>query len=161
MKALLTIAVLAILFSFSPVTAYSTGVDEGDLLIPSINLITDVTSSQIEHFERDGKRYRRWTVPNKIVGWRRHNNQINLVGHSEGVFRELTKVENGDIITLFLDAPPEIQEYVVTASYPMHVQFYRDNYHELMKGDEERLMILTCHGDDHRWIILAVPEEAQ
>lgn len=157
------LVVVAILLFVSPVTTVfaQDPIDEGDILIPVIGLRADLTSSHIEIFTNDqGQLRKRWSVPDApFVGWRRHNLQLNIVGHNPGIFAGLTELQKGDIITLIFDETGEIRQYAVQIAYPMEVQFYRDHYSELMEGSEDKLMMLACYGDNHRWIVMAYPTE--
>ena len=63
----------------------------GEVIIPSINLDSDVTTLTLNNNRLD--------TPDTIVGsYSRNNNKIFLIGHASTVFKDLHRVKLGDTI---------------------------------------------------------------
>ena len=120
----------------------------GTLSIPSINLVSDVTTLKKENHSLK--------TPDTIVGsYSNAENKTLLIGHSSTVFYNLNKVSVGDIFKY-----NELY-FVVTNS---EVLAKKDiSMDDILKAeDENTIIIMTCAGEDlgggdatHRLILTA------
>lgn len=119
-----------------------------ELNIPSIGLVSDVTTLHLEDHELK--------TPDSIVGsFSRAENKTLLIGHSSTVFQNLDKVAVADEITYDDDI------YIVKQIETLEKSEI-DMSKLLAQADENTLVIMTCAGTDlgngdatHRLIITA------
>lgn len=119
------------------------------LLIPKINLISDVTKLELE----DGE----LKTPDTIVGsYTRELNKTLLIGHSSLVFRDLDKTSVGDEIVYDNNIYHIISSEVLIKQDINMIKL-------LKKASRDTLVIMTCAGEDlgggdatHRLIVTAV-----
>ena len=131
-----------------PVEAFGYNVDS-KLLIPSIDLASDVTKLVLEDDELP--------TPDTIVGsFSSHKHKTLLIGHSSTVFRDLHNVNIGDEI-VYGDAVYIITAYNVLEKSEVNMRQI------LSTSNRDSLILMTCSGEDygngdssHRLIVSAV-----
>lgn len=128
------LAFLAFLvYGLQPAEAAQSEQISGKLEIPSIGLVSDVTTLELQ----EG----RLVTPDSIVGsFSNHENKILLIGHSTTVFQNLKDINLGDTISF------NGSNYQVVDIQILEKQVV--NMHDILAGeDEETLTIMTCAGD--------------
>lgn len=132
---------------FLPAGAYNYEIT-AELNIPSIELVSDVTSLSLENHELK--------TPDYIVGsFSRAKNKTLLIGHASTVFKKLDEVQIGDEIvyddTIYYIYSKEILEKSEVKMGKL-----------LAKADKETLVVMTCAGEQvgetdatHRLILYA------
>ena len=135
-------------FGFLSVGASSYHIDN-HLIIPSINLSSDVTKVEIS----DGN----LPTPDYIVGsFATETSKEFLFGHSSTVFADLKNIKIGDEIIY------DNRTYTVI-SYKTYVKSDVDMSRVLSRAERDSLTLMTCAGEDygngdssHRLIINAI-----
>ena len=136
-----------VIFGLQPVEA-SSYESAGELLLPSIGLVSDVAKLELEGGELK--------TPDKIVGsYTKSANKTLLIGHSSTVFMELDGVQLDDEI-FYGNNVYKVAEAKVLAKSDI-------NMHRLLaKADQKTLVLMTCAGENlgdgdatHRLIVTA------
>lgn len=137
-----------IIVGLKPAEAAQSYEISAELSIPSIDLVSDVTTLHLEDHGLE--------TPDSIVGsFSRAENKTLLIGHSSTVFQNLDKVAVADEITYDDDI------YIVKQIEILEKSEI-DMSKLLAQADENTLVIMTCAGTDlgngdatHRLIITA------
>lgn len=137
-----------VIWGLQPAEAAQSYEISAELNIPSISLVSDVTTLQIEDHELK--------TPNNIVGsFSRAENKTLLIGHSTTVFQNLNNVKIGDEINY------DNGIYVVK-NIKVLEKANVDMSKILASTEKQTLEIMTCTGDlldggdaTHRLIITA------
>lgn len=140
-------AVVYLWVGFQPAGAKDYNVTTS-LVIPSINLETDVTALEpVNH---------RLETPDTIAGsYRSGDHKELLIGHSSTVFADLDEVQVGDTI-IYEQSEYSVRDIVTLSKEEISMR-------ELLKdSDEKTIIIMTCAGEDlgegdstHRLIVTA------
>ena len=120
----------------------------GSLNIPSINLVSDVTTLKLEDHKL--------ATPETIVGsYSRYDSKIFLIGHSTTVFKNLDQIRTGD--TIYYNS----KEYTVIGTKTLKKENI-DMDEILGRESSNTLIIMTCAGKildggdaTHRFIVTA------
>lgn len=120
----------------------------GNLVIPSINLISDITSLTLNDHKLD--------TPDTIVGsYSKYSGKTLLIGHSTTVFKDLKKVRLGD--TIFYNG----KGYKITDTKTL-AKSQVDMNKILARAPSNTLIVMTCAGEildngdaTHRFIVTA------
>ena len=137
-----------VLYGLQPAEAVDAYETDAVLEIPSIGLISDVTS--LERTD-DGL-----MTPESIVGsYKENSHKTLLIGHSTGVFRDLDAVKIGDVIN-YDGVDYNVLKLVYAAKEAIDME-------ELIApAEKDTLVIMTCAGEllgngdaTHRLIIFA------
>ena len=122
-----------------------------ELAIPSIGLVTDVTSLQLNEGKLD--------TPDTIAGsYTQAKNKVLLIGHSSTVFHDLKNVKIGDEIAY------NGKNYRVTV-LNLTVKPEIDMHEVLSPAEKDTIIIMTCDGmmlengdATHRFMVTAVAD---
>lgn len=140
--------VVYVIVGLKPAEAVQVYEISAELNIPSIDLVSDVTTLQLEN--------RELKTPDTIVGsFSRAENKTLLIGHSSTVFKDLNKVAFGEKINF------DNHIYVVQKIETLEKS--EISMSELLKkADKDTLVLMTCAGTNlgngdatHRLIITA------
>ena len=121
----------------------------GSLNIPSIGLVSDVTTLELKDHKLD--------TPNTIVGsYTRYDSKIFLIGHSTTVFKNLNQVKVGSIIE-YNGKKYQIVDTKTLAKSEIDMNIL------LAPEAHNTLVIMTCAGEilenqdaTHRFIVTAL-----
>lgn len=121
----------------------------GNLVIPSINLVSDITSLALSDHKLD--------TPDTIVGsYSKYSGKTLLIGHSTTVFKDLRQVNTGD--TIFYNG----KGYKI-ANTEILAKSQIDMNRVLARTSSNTIIIMTCAGEildsgdaTHRFIVTAV-----
>ena len=120
----------------------------GSIVIPSIDLVSDVTSLSLNNGKLD--------TPDTIVGsYSRNDNKTLLIGHSTTVFQALNQLNLGDEIQ-YNGQSYRVDEVAIVAKGDISMA-------KLLKGETtDNLVVMTCAGEllgngdaTHRLIVTA------
>lgn len=137
-----------VIWGLQPAEAAQSYEISAELNIPSISLVSDVTTLQIEDHELK--------TPNNIVGsFSRAENKTLLIGHSSTVFQNLNKAQLDDEIIY------NNNKYIV-GNIEVLEKADVDMSKMLAPAEKDTLVIMTCTGTDlgngdatHRLILTA------
>ena len=132
-----------IIYGLQPVEAAEGATIDGELSIPSIELVSDVTRLDLE----DGE----LKTPDTIVGsFARSENKTLLIGHSTTVFVRLNQVRLGDEIEY------NGKKYKVTRLSMLDKNIV-DMGEVLRSAERDTLVLMTCAGEksSYRLVITA------
>ena len=123
-----------------------------ELNIPSIGLVSDVTTLELEN--------RELKTPDEIVGsFSRSKNKTLLIGHSSTVFQNLNQIRLNDEIFY------NNNKYIVK-KITIEEKAAVDMSELLMRADRDTLIIMTCAGTNlgngdatHRLLVTATVSE--
>lgn len=141
------------------------------LIIPSINLDSQVTPVGRKTVVVDGKTYLQWDVADNLVSWHDLSAKVGetgntvLNGHSDAfaeIFRNLQDVRVGDLIVAFAEGKPHyyvVTQRLVVKEKDVPVERRIVNARWIGVTDDERLTLVTCiyPGATHRLIVIARP----
>ena len=136
-----------VIVGLSPAKAHDYKVS-GSFAIPSINLVSDVTTLEITNRKLD--------TPDTIVGsYSRAQNKTLLIGHSTTVFQNLDRVGMGDEL-IYNGVSYYVNDIVIRKKEDISM------IDLLKKEDNETLVVMTCAGEllgggeaTHRLIVTA------
>lgn len=143
------------------------------LIIPAINLDSEVTPVGRKTVVVEGKVYQQWDVADNLVSWHDRSALVGQVGntvlngHSDAfaeIFRNLKDVRLGDLIVAFAEGRPHfyvVTERVIVREKDVLVGQRIANARLIAATDDERLTLVTCiyPGATHRLIVTARPLE--
>jgi sortase A len=149
------------------------GLPPDRLVIPAIELDTDVVPIGFEKLRFEGEIYDQWLAPGiRAAGW--HETSVGLGapgntvlnGHHNirgEVFRDLYRLRLGDQLLIY--SGPEVFEYVVVFSaileernQPLDVRLANAEW--IKQTEDERVTLITCwpyESNTHRVVVVAVP----
>ena len=141
-----------VIFGLQPAEAAQSYEVSAELNIPSIGLISDVTTLELEN--------RELKTPDEIVGsFSRSKNKTLLIGHSSTIFQNLNQIRLNDEI--FYNNNKYIVKKITIAE-----KAAVDMSELLMRADQDTLTIMTCAGANlsngdatHRLLVTAVIPE--
>lgn len=141
------------------------------LVIPGIDLDSQITPVGRKAVVVEGKVYRQWDTSDDLVGW--HNlsarlGQIGntvLAGHSDifaEVFRNLKDINLGDLVIAFAENEPHyyvVTDKILVQEKDVPIEQRLLNAKWITATEDERLTMVTCAlpGSTHRLIIVARP----
>jgi LPXTG-site transpeptidase (sortase) family protein len=155
-----------------------TGIDQESwlpdrLAISAIQLDVPIQAAEYEEVEIQGVTYRQWLAPDsRTVGWQSTSAALGdrgntvLIGHHNidgEVFRDLDKLEVGDLISVYSNQ--KIFEYrlkmklILPEKYES-VETKLENARWIQATQDERLTLVTCwpyETNTHRLILVAEP----
>lgn len=143
------------------------------LIIPAINLESEVTPVGRKTVVVEGKVYQQWDVADNLVSWHDLSAQVGQVGntvlngHSDAyaeIFRNLNDVRVGDLIVAFAEGKPHyyvVTERLIVQEKDVPLEQRLTNARLIGATDDERLTLVTCiyPGATHRLIVTARPLE--
>jgi sortase A len=141
------------------------------LIIPGINLDSQVTPVGRKTVVVEGKIYQQWDVADDLVSWHDRSAKVGeagntvLNGHSDTcaeIFRNLKDVRVGDLIVAFAEGKPHyyvVTERVIVKEKDVPLEQRLANARWIAATDDERLTLVTCiyPGATHRLIVIAQP----
>ena len=141
-----------VIFGLQPAEAAQSYEVSAELNIPSIGLVSDVTTLELEN--------RELKTPDEIVGsFSRSKNKTLLIGHSSTIFQNLNQIRLNDEI--FYNNNKYIVKKITIAE-----KAAVDMSELLMRADQDTLVIMTCAGANlgngdatHRLLVTAVIPE--
>lgn len=141
------------------------------LIIPAIDLNSQVTPVGRKTVVIEGKTYQQWAVDNDLVSWHDRSAKVGEVGntvlngHSDAfakIFRNLKDVRVGDLIVAFAEDRPHyyvVTERLIVKEKDAPIEQRLANARWIATTDDERLTLITCiyPGATHRLIVIARP----
>ncbi len=143
------VLVAFVIFGLQPAEAVQSYEVSAELAIPSIGLVSDVATLQLEDHELK--------TPDRIVGsYSKSKNKTLLIGHSSTIFQNLNKINLGDEISY---NGKRYQVKKITISKKSEIDMSR----LLASAEQDTLVIMTCAGNSlgngdatHRLIVTAI-----
>jgi len=144
------------------------------VVIPAIDLDTDIVPVGWKQVLQGGKLVSVWEVAEYVAGWHKNSaspgagGNIVLSGHhnTKGeVFRYIVDLEPGDAITLYADGRPytyTVESRLVVRDKGASAEKRRENARWIGSFPDERLTMVTCWpytSNTHRVIVVAKPTE--
>lgn len=141
------------------------------LVIPGIDLDSQVTPVGRKAVVVEGKVYRQWETADDLVGWHNVSARLGqvgntvLAGHSDifaEVFRNLKDINLGDLVIAFANNQPHyyvVTDKVLVQEKDVPIEQRLLNAKWIAGTADERLTMVTCAlpGSTHRLIVVAKP----
>jgi len=142
------------------------------IVIPSINLNSEIAFARTRTVEVLGNEYKQWIAPENVVGWHYDSALLGdpgntvLNGHHNvdgEVFKNLFKIKEGDEIILYSPVSEHRYEVVSTMILPERFESEKvrlQNARWIQTSEDERITLVTCwpyNSNTHRVIVVAYP----
>lgn len=141
------------------------------LVIPGIDLDSQITPVGRKTVVVEGKIYRQWETADDLVGWHNLSARLGqvgntvLAGHSDvfaEVFRNLKDINLGDLVIAFAENRPHyyvVTDKVLVQEKDVPIEQRLLNAKWIAGTHDERLTMVTCAlpGSTHRLIVVARP----
>jgi len=142
------------------------------IVIPAIELDSEIVPIGWYVVEQDAQRFSVWQVADYAVSWHQtsaypgHNGNVVLNGHHNikgEVFRYLVDLEVGDRVILYSGEQPyyyQVEQKMILKEKGESAEVRRENAQWIAPTDDERLTMVTCWpytNNTHRLVVVARP----